>query len=496
MHDDNVLILGAGWGGLAAASLLAKHGYHVTILEAQDRAGGCGQSFTRDGFSFCAEMQYLMDCGPGGVVHDWLCALDLQDDVTFNALDPDGYDRIDLPGLRFRIPHGTQRLRSELEASFPDEIEQIGQIFAVLLEIEAELEGRVFDAAHILGDPLHFKTTLLYGPWSVKRVFEHFGLSATLQAVLAGQCGDLGLGPKDEPFLCLQAVLLGYCKSAHFPKQGMGHFVEKIETYIRDHGGEIQYLTPVTSLESEDNRIVGVNTTRGRFSAGTVLSNIDPAATMSMIAGASVPGYQQSLSCFTIFLGVDIDLSEHGFGRFNIWNYPDSDIDGVFEKTLEEHNYEDPFFFLSTPSLYTDAGVLAPPGSTTVQINVASDYDYFEAAMQRGDHDSEKARVADQILSAVERRLLPDLRAHCVMQEAWSPVDLASRTGLARGGMYGARLDFSNRVFRRVSQQTEFTNLFLTGATAGGPGMQGVVAASGRVVELILTAKRERSEAD
>ena len=63
-HYD-VLVLGAGWG-TAAASLLAKAGRRVAVLEARDRAGGCGHSFTRDGYSFCAEMQYLMGCGPGG----------------------------------------------------------------------------------------------------------------------------------------------------------------------------------------------------------------------------------------------------------------------------------------------------------------------------------------------------------------------------------------------------------------------------------------------
>ena len=73
-------------------------------------------------------------------------------------------------------------------------------------------------------------------------------------------------------------------------------------------------------------------------------------------------------------------------------------------------------------------------------------------------------------------------------------MDLARHTGLARGGMYGARLDFLNRVLHRVSPQTAFENLYLTGATAGGPGLQGVVAAGTRLVETLLAAKRSRRE--
>jgi phytoene dehydrogenase-like protein len=189
---------------------------------------------------------------------------------------------------------------------------------------------------------------------------------------------------------------------------------------------------------------------------------------------------------FTLFLGLDIDLTARGFGRFNVWSYPDEDLDAALSRSQADHRYDDPFFFLATPSLYADPGVLAPPGSTTVQINVVSDFDHFTTAASEGRHDAERDRVTEEILGAVERRLLPDLRAHCVVQEAWSPVDLATHVGLERGGMYGARLDFPNRVLHRVSPRTPFQNLFLTGATAGGPGLPGVVGASERLVERLL----------
>lgn len=495
MEPYDFLILGAGWGGLTAASLLAKAGHRVAVLEANDRAGGCGQSFSRDGFSFCAEMQYLMECGPGGVVHEWLTALDLLDKIRFNDLDPDGYDRIELPDLSFRIPHDAHRLQESLRRTFPDEATKIDDIFAVLFGIDAELDDQAFDVQHFLSNPLQFKNSVLYGPWSVKRVFNHFGLSPRLQAVLAGQCGDLGLPPGEEPFFCLKAVLFGYCHSAHFPKKGMGHFIDCVVDSIRDHGGVVHFETPVKTIEKEGDRVTRVFTTRAAFSARTIISNIDPATTMAMIEDVKVPSYEQSASCFTVFLGLDIDLRERGFGRSNIWYYPSLDLDEAINRTMKEHRYDDPFFFLSTPSLYADPGELAPPGCTTVQINVASSYDWFDQATLRGTHESDKKKITAQILRAVERRLIPDLTRHCVVQEAWSPVDLARNAGLARGGMYGARLDFLNRVIRRVPQETAFRNLFLTGATAGGPGLQGVVAASVRLVEKLIAAKNADSTA-
>lgn len=481
----DVLVLGAGWGGLVTAALLAKKGKRVCIVEAQARAGGCGRSFNLGAFSFSAEMQYLMGCGPDGVVSEWLRALDLQEEVTFNEMDRDGYDRIELPGFSFRIPHDPLELQKALRRAFPDELQKIDAIFTVLFGIHAETDGLHFHSALLL-HPFEFKDALLYGPWPAKRVFEHFGLSPKLRAVLAGQCGDIGLGPREEPFFALQAVLFGYCESAHFPKKGMGHFVEAVTSSILENQGTIFYDTAVTGLKRDGDRITCVQTTRGLFLASTVVSNIDPAVTLGMTDRAKVPKYEQSSSCFTMFLGLDIDLAQRGFGRSNIWNYPSESLDASIDRSASENLYDDPFFFLSTPSLYADPGALAPLGGTTVQVNVPSSFDFFDAANRNGTHAQEKARVAEEILTAVERRCLPEVKSHCVVHEAWSPFDLARNVGLPRGGMYGARLDFENRVLRHVRAETQFENLFLVGATTGGLGLHGAVAAGTRLVKSLL----------
>ena len=51
-HDTEVVVIGAGIGGLCAGALLAKYGKKVTVVEAHDVPGGAAHSWHRDGFTF------------------------------------------------------------------------------------------------------------------------------------------------------------------------------------------------------------------------------------------------------------------------------------------------------------------------------------------------------------------------------------------------------------------------------------------------------------
>jgi len=48
----DVVVIGAGIGGLCCAALLAKYGYKVVVCESHDIAGGAGHAFERQGFQF------------------------------------------------------------------------------------------------------------------------------------------------------------------------------------------------------------------------------------------------------------------------------------------------------------------------------------------------------------------------------------------------------------------------------------------------------------
>jgi phytoene dehydrogenase-like protein len=91
----DVIVIGAGTGGLTAAALLARRGRSVLVVDSHYVPGGNASVFHRPHDTFDVGLHYVGDCGPGGSVQRILHAGAGQ--VAFNELHPDGFDTICLP---------------------------------------------------------------------------------------------------------------------------------------------------------------------------------------------------------------------------------------------------------------------------------------------------------------------------------------------------------------------------------------------------------------
>jgi all-trans-retinol 13,14-reductase len=147
-HFDD-LVIGAGMAGLTVASLLAKSGRRVLVVEAHDIEGGYAHTFTLKNFRFCAQVHYIFSCGEGESVHELLSELGVEARVPFLRLDPEGFDHVVIAGDRFRIPNGLPKFEERLVRRYPQWRAPIGRYFRTIEAIARELS--LNEPAHAVG---------------------------------------------------------------------------------------------------------------------------------------------------------------------------------------------------------------------------------------------------------------------------------------------------------------------------------------------------------
>jgi all-trans-retinol 13,14-reductase len=495
-HDD--LIIGAGMAGLVAGALLAARGRRVLLLEAHDSPGGYAHTFAMGKYRFCAQVHYIFHCGEGEPIYGFLRQLGLENTVRFHRLDPEGFDHIVVAGERYRIPTGLDKFRDRLIYRFPQQEAPLRRYFRTIQDIGREVDvlPKSIGWGDLLTAPLRFPNLLRYKGHTLQQLYDQLQLSPRLQTILAGQCGDYLLPPDEVSLLLHVALVRAYDRGAYYPEQHFQHFIGSVVDFIRAQPGcALRLQTAVERFIVERGRVTGVVTTDGQaFSARRYISNVDPQRTAAMLPKKALPprylqtlSYDYSAATITLYLGIrGLDLRQHDFGSHNVWHYPNDDISATYRRQLVEHDFRDPWLFMSTPTLHTGAPGLCPPGEQILEIATSADYAHFAGLREhdRRGYNQEKKRIRDSILQLVEEQYIPNLRQHLVLRAMGTPATNARFCRAPFGNSYGSALRPKN-VRHRVPFQTPIGNLWLVGATAGYPSIGGTVQAAMELVKLL-----------
>jgi all-trans-retinol 13,14-reductase len=501
MKTFDYVILGAGLGGLSAAACLTRQGYRVAVLEKHYLPGGCCHTFDYGHYRFCADVHYISGCGPGQTIDQFLNYIDRP--VQFNRLDPDCIDRIITPEVDFRIPLGWENFRARLLKTFPQEASGINQYCDTIQHIHTDL-------AHLTQTvkwyDKHWSDWLklpqywhLYQKrtWTLQDLYDRIGLSPQLQALLAGQSGDYALPPGEIALLTHTSLVWDYSEGAYYPKHHFKQFVDTIVDAILMGGGVIQYLTPVERIDLNHQGIQQVIADGQPYQATRAyISDLDPKLTVSLMAPAEaldtaerqrLTAYEYSASAFNIYLGLDSRFvpENYGLGNWNIWYYPNGDLNQAYQQQLEG-NLAHPWIFLSCPTMKSQAPGMAPTGHHVLEIATVCPYEPFKQ-LQETDakaYKAQKRAVYQQIMTRV-RDLIPDVDAYARMKVYGTPTTSEHYLGQPQGNIYGAKLIPQQVGLNRLGYKTALPNLFLVGATAGYPSVPGVIGNGMDLVELL-----------
>ncbi len=497
MDDFDDLVIGAGMAGLSVASLLANAGRRVLVVEAHDVPGGYAHTFSVGQYRFCAQVHYIFGCGQGETVDRLLTRLGVAERVPFVRLDPEGFDHVVIAGDRYRVPNGLPKFRERLLRRFPAWRAPILRYFELVTKVADELD-RTDDLPDrlslwtVLRSAHRYRHVLRHARSTLGDVYDAIGMPKLLRAILAGQCGDYLLPPRDVSFLLHVALVSGYDRGAYYPRHHFSRLVDTLADTLRGRPGCALLLEQeVSRIHVEGGRVTGVSTRTGqRFTARRYISNVDPRRTAALAGehhfrrDAGRLRYEYSAGTFTMYLAVKgLDLREHGFGSFNVWHYPHEDLDRLYDDQLVRHDLSNPWLFLSTPTLHTDEPGLCPPGHQLLHVATCCDHARFAAlrARDRRAYNREKKRLTDTILDILEARYVPGLRERLALRITGTPATNERFCRAPAGNSYGAALVPENVTVARRPYRTSLDNLWMVNATAGLPSVAGAIGAGARL---------------
>ena len=483
----HAVVIGSGFGGLAAAVRLGARGYRVTVLERLEQLGGRARVHRRDGFTF--------DAGPTIVTAPFLfeelwrlCGRDMRDDIALVPMLPFYRIRFE-DGQSFAYSGDRAAMRAEVARFSPEDVPGYERFMA---HSEAVCRVGFEELGHVpfgnLPSMLRIAPDLLRlsGHRSVYDVVARFIRNERLRTIFSFHPLLIGGNPfRASGIYCLIAHLERQW-GVHFAMGGTGRLVEGLAGLIRGQGGTLRCGADVARIRVEGGSATGVVLAGGEtIAADIVVSNADSAFTYGTLLGGATRRWNtrrlnrasSSMGLFVWYFGTRKKYPEVDHHTILMGPRYRGLLRDIFER---KHLAEDFSLYLHRPTA-TDP-LLAPPDCDAFYVlapvpNLAGGQDWARLA------EPFRQRIA----RALEDSVLPGLTESLVTSFVTTPQDFADDFLSFRGSGFGLEPVLTQSAwFRPHNRSEDVANLFLVGAgTHPGAGLPGVLS-SARVLDSVV----------
>lgn len=472
---SKITIIGSGLGGLTCGLMLAREGHDVTILEQQNRPGGCLQCFTRGGVKFETGMHIIGSAERNQLLGLILQYLEVYDKIRLQPLDEKSYDIITIADETFVWPKGYDALTASLAERFPAEKSNIVEFFKLVKDVANA------SAMHRLSvEEGDFVLTTRYQMESINSVIDNYFTDPLLKRVLVGNL-PLYAGIKDKtPFSTYAFITDFYLKSSFRFADGSEAFSDLLIGLFKKYGGRLYTSRKVVEIECDEHRARTVVTADGsRYDTDYVISTPHPARTIEWLSNTKLlrPAYRNrikdlpsSLGAFSLYLRFRPGAVP--YLRSNIYEYPYGDPWAC-----------DKYDASNWPLGYLYMHFSRDEATDTAKTGVILSYMHYDdvkkwegtSPMKRGaDYEEFKRQHAERLLDVIEDRH-PGFRDSIECYYSSTPLTYRDYTGVEGGGMYGIAKDITLGAAGRVTHATRIPNLFLSGQNINSHGILGVI---------------------
>jgi all-trans-retinol 13,14-reductase len=492
----DALVIGSGMGGLTTAALLSDLGWKVCVLEQHYTAGGYTHSYNRGDYEWDVGVHYIGDVGAPTrtrKMFDFLSGGKLE-----WAPMADEYDRFYIGDKVFNARAGKEAFRDNLVKQFPAEEQAIDRYLQLLSSVGGGLS--LLGMERVL-KPWQRKVSAPLRKWKMPAhmfrktydVLSELTSDADLIATLCGQWGDMGLPPKQSPFMVHAMIARHYLYGGFYPVGGSWRIADTIIPKIRQGGGEVFTYARVRQILVEDGKVAGVEMEDGhRIDCPCVVSSAGIDNTFRRLLPQETvnsAGYTQLLSqvrpsmgYLGVYIGLKGTAESLGLPNTNFWIYPSNDYDGALEAFMADRDKPFPVVYISFPSAKDPDYLNRHPDTATIEIVAPAPSDWFEPWQgttwgKRGeDYERFKAELGERLMRYLYDKL-PQLEGKVDYYEVSTPLSTEWFSSYRHGELYG--IDHTPERMRQdwLGPRSRVPGLWLTGQDTLTCGVTGAMMA-------------------
>ena len=493
-----IVVIGSGFGGLAAAIRLRQQGHDVTILEKRDGPGGRAYVYTQDGFIF--------DGGPTIITAPWLIdelfagsGRSTANYVRLVRIDPFYNIRFE-DGSVFRYNGDRAHVIEEIRRFDPADVpgylrfaDATEAIFAAGMALIDTPFDRVIDMFRVLPDLVRLRADR-----SVASFVNRYISDPRLRQVFSFHPLLVGGNPFQSTSIYALIHTLEQQWGVWFAMGGTGALVRALVRLFEEIGGSLRLGAEVEAIECDTNtrRATGVRLVGGdRLAADAIVSNGDVARTyMDLVPGAlrhvntdrRFQRMRYSMSLFVLYFGTDRTYDDMAHHEILMGPRYEGLLEDIFTRKTLSGDFS---LYLHRPTA-TDPS-LAPPGCDSFYVlspvpHLGGPTDWHTAAQP----------YRDRIVKYLEDRYLPGLSTHIVTERMIDPRHFRDVLNSHLGSAFSVEPILTQSAwFRPHNRSEDIPNLYFAGAgTHPGAGLPGVLSSGKIVAQMISETAPARSQ--